>query len=200
MLQGSKGHEVKRSRTFPPGWVLSGTARQSWGETVDTMSTLGVRGSATLSNNTTTSPGGGVVCGGGREAKSTWWFQHLNRVCASGGLCDCVVTLEATMSDLFPTGQTTMSQSESRSEGTSTNHSDSISCKHKEVHFTECAVAATVILDTTALPNVFDPTPLWIEDDWRLKPEPSVKYKGVQGGLTPRCTRPTKSLYTHEWV
>ena len=36
-------------------------------------------------------------------------------------------TLEATMSDLFPTGQTTISQSVSSSVGTSTNHSDSIS-------------------------------------------------------------------------
>lgn len=39
------------------------------------------------------------------------------------------------MRDLFPTGQTTISQSESRSEGTSTSHSDSISCKNKQTKF-----------------------------------------------------------------
>lgn len=37
------------------------------------------------------------------------------------------VTLEATMRDLFPTGQTTNSQSVSNSDGTSTSHSDSMS-------------------------------------------------------------------------
>lgn len=36
-------------------------------------------------------------------------------------------TLEAIMRDLLPTGQTTISQSESSSAGTSTNHSDSMS-------------------------------------------------------------------------
>lgn len=38
------------------------------------------------------------------------------------------------MRDLFPTGQTTISQSECRSEGTSTSHSDSMSCKQKGLH------------------------------------------------------------------
>lgn len=36
-------------------------------------------------------------------------------------------TLEATMRDLFPTGQTTINQSMSSSAGTSTSHSDNIS-------------------------------------------------------------------------
>lgn len=38
-----------------------------------------------------------------------------------------VLTFEATMRDLFPTGQTTINQSASSSDGTSTSHSDSMS-------------------------------------------------------------------------
>lgn len=93
-------------------------------------------------------------------------FTNLKRFCVQiCDLCDCVVTLEATMRDLFPTGQTTISQSESRSEGTSTSHSDSISWKHKELNFIECAVAATFILNTIAPSNIFHPAPLWTEED-----------------------------------
>ncbi len=40
-----------------------------------------------------------------------------------------IQTLEATTRERFPTGQTTISQSELRSAGMSTNHSDSISWK-----------------------------------------------------------------------
>lgn len=44
------------------------------------------------------------------------------------------LTLEATIRDLFPTGHTTISHSVSNSDGTSTNHSDSMSY-NKESRF-----------------------------------------------------------------
>lgn len=59
------------------------------------------------------------------------------------------------MRDLFPTGQTTISQSDSRSEGTSTSHSDSISCKRKVQNFIERAVEVWTCRDTIAPSNIF---------------------------------------------
>lgn len=46
------------------------------------------------------------------------------------------------MRDLFPTGQTTISHSEPRSDGTSTSHSDSMSYGEK---LSQCASSAVVL-------------------------------------------------------